>query len=205
MDELVMEVPGAFSPEFCEVLIDKFEKEGKAKEPGRIGPQGEICPEIRDSLNLEMHLNKNWAVIVENIREVLFKEVQDYLDDIHTEFTGSLYAGGYDANYTIMKYSPGSVGYDWHNDFMLDDIHRKGGVRTITWMIYLNECEGGETEFKFGKKIKPETGKVVFFPSTWCMIHRGCPVISGSKYLCVGWFYSMWNLTPGLCDEIPKA
>jgi len=198
-----MEVPGAFSPEFCNMMIEKFEAEGKAKAPGRIGPWAEVIPEIRDSLNLEMHLTKNWAPIVENIRDVLFVKVQAYLDDIHTEITGSLYAGGYDANYTMMKYSPGSVGYDWHNDFMYDDDPNRIGCRTVTWMIYLNECEGGETEFKFGKKVKPETGKVVFFPSTWCMIHRGCPVISGNKYLCVGWFYSTWNKTAGLSEAKP--
>ena len=74
---------------------------------------------------------------------------------------------------------------DYHPD--------KFGVRTVTWLFYLHECGGGETEFKYGRKIKPETGKVVFFPSTWCMIHRGCPVTEGQKYLCVGWFYSTWN------------
>ena len=61
-------------------------------------------------------------------------------------------------------------------------------------ILYLNEdFEGGETEFLNGRKIKPETGKLVLFPSTWCMVHRGCPVTEGQKYLCVGWFYSTWN------------
>ena len=193
MDDLVMEIPGAATPEFCEMMIKKFEQEDRTVQPGLIGPRAEVDKTVRDSHNLEMHLLPDWEGVGEDVRKMLFSRLKTYLDEIHVGKTRSLYQNGYDGSYTMMRYDPGSVGYDWHNDFSYDNHPSRPGCRTVTWLFYLNECGGGETEFKWGRKIKPETGKLVFFPSTWCMVHRGCPVTEGQKYLCVGWFYSTWN------------
>ena len=193
MDDLIMEIPGAATPEFCEKLIERYEKEDRAIRRGLVGPLGDYRPEVRDSHNLEIHQLPHWNDAVAEIRGMLFSRLTKYLDDIHTEITGSLYQGGYDSSYTILRYDPGSQGYDWHNDFMYDNHPDRIGCRTVTWLFYLNECGGGETEFRWGRKIKPETGKVVFFPSCWSMVHRGCPVTEGSKYVSVGWFMSTWN------------
>ena len=186
MDDLVMEIPGAATPEFCEMMIKKFEQEDRTVQPGLIGPRAEVDKTVRDSHNLEMHLLPDWEGVVEDVRKMLFSRLKTYLDEIHVGKTRSLYQNGYDGSYTMMRYDPGSVGYDWHNDFSYDNHPSRPGCRTVTWLFYLNECGGGETEFKWGRKIKPETGKLVFFPSTWCMVHRGCPVTEGQKYLCVG-------------------
>ena len=187
-----MEISGAATPEFCESLIDKFELDNR-KASACIGPKAEEVKTIRDSTNLEMNLYADWQPIVRELRAMVYSRLTEYLDTIHVGLTKSMFESGYDANYTMMKYVPGSVGYTWHNDFMYDNFTDRGGVRTVTWLFYLNECGGGETEFLNGRKIKPETGKLVFFPSTWCMVHRGCAVTEGNKYLCVGWFYSTWN------------
>lgn len=69
------------------------------------------------------------------------------------------------------------------------------GPRIYTFIIYLNECEGGETEFpKLGVKIKPQKGKAILFqnidenldliPES---MHGGCPVISGRKWIANKW------------------
>ena len=193
MDDLIMEIPGAATPGFCEMMIKKFEQEDRAVQPGMIGPRAEVDKTVRDSHNLEMHLLPDWEGVVEDVRKMLFSRLKTYLDEIHVGKTRSLYQNGYDGSYTMMRYDPGSVGYDWHNDFSYDNHPSRPGCRTVTWLFYLNECGGGETEFLNGRKIKPETGKLVLFPSTWCMVHRGLPVHSGEKYLCVGWLCSTWN------------
>jgi hypothetical protein len=201
MKELIMEIPGAATPEFCDMMIEKYESDAR-KRAALVGPAAELNKNIRDSVNLEMNLLPDWKPIVEDIRGMIYSRLPKYLDEIHVGLTHSLFENGYDSSYSMMKYEPGSVGYTWHNDFLWDNFSNKGGCRTITWLFYLNECEGGETEFRFsGEKIKPEKGKLVFFPSTWCMVHRGNPVISGEKYLCVGWLHSTWN--KGL-DKIPN-
>ena len=71
------------------------------------------------------------------------------------------------------------------------------GQRTWTFMIYLNDVEGGgATEFvKLGKKVYPKQGRAVIWnnlhpdgsPNTLTM-HRGTPVTGGEKYIVTKWF-----------------
>ena len=190
-----MEFPGAATPGFCQSLIDRYESDTR-KKAARVGPEGRTDKLTRDSINLEMNTLPDWKNEVDEIRQMIYSRLTKYLDDIHIRDTHSMWVNGYDSSYSLMKYVPGSVGYTWHNDFIYDDFtNDRGGVRTVTWLFYLNDdFEGGETEFKYGgHKIKPETGKLVLFPSSWTMVHRGNPVITGVKYLCVGWLYSTWN------------
>ena len=187
-----MEIPGAATPEFCDGMIEKFESDSR-KRPGLIGPEGAVDKKIRDSNNLEMNLYPDWKPIVDDIRRMIYSRLIEYLDTIHIGKTNSMWSSGYDTSYTMMKYTPDSVGYNWHNDFMFDDQTGRGGCRTVTWLFYINDCEGGETEFGDGTRIKCEQGKLVLFPSTWCMTHRGHPPIGGDKYLGVGWLCSTWN------------
>ena len=192
MDDFIMEIPGAATPEFCQLMIDKYELDTR-KQAAMVGPAAEVRKEIRSSINLEMNLLPDWKPIVDDIRGMIFSRLVEYVDNIHVGKLKSLYQNAYDSSYTMMKYTPGPVGYDWHNDFLYDTFSGRGGVRTVTWLFYLNDCDGGETEFINGKKVKCETGKLVLFPSDWTMLHRGCPVNTGEKYLCVGWIYSTWN------------
>ena len=73
----------------------------------------------------------------------------------------------------------------------------RGGQRSWTAMIYLNEPdEGGATRFKtIGKTIQPETGKLL----TWnnllpdgtpnpATLHQGMKVRRGTKYVLTKWF-----------------
>ena len=55
--------------------------------------------------------------------------------------------------------------------------------RMIAMLFYLNDVDGGETEFISGKKIIPSTGKLVMFPSSWNFIHRGVTPNKGKKYI----------------------
>ena len=191
MNEYIMEIPGAATPEYCEMMIEKFEQDGR-HHPALVG-DGRNDQEIRSSVNLEMPHFPEWKSVMQDIKWMIDSHLKKYLDEIHTEMTGSPWVGGYYQDFTMMRYDPGGVGYKWHNDFIFDVFSPRRGVRTITWLFYLNECDGGETEFKCGKVIKPEAGKLVMFPASWTMVHRGCPVNSGSKYLCVGWLFSTWN------------
>lgn len=73
----------------------------------------------------------------------------------------------------------------------------RGGQRSWTAMIYLNEPGGGgETNFpKAGMCITPRTGMLVM----WCNVnpmgateertlHEGCAVTAGTKYIVTKWF-----------------
>ena len=62
--------------------------------------------------------------------------------------------------------------------------------RVMAYTLYLNSVEeGGETEFLYqGVKIKPEPGKLVFFPAYYTHPHRGNPIYKGIKYIVSGWY-----------------
>jgi len=73
----------------------------------------------------------------------------------------------------------------------------RGGQRSWTAMIYLNQPEdGGATRFKtIGKTVQPETGKLL----TWnnllpdgtpnpATLHQGMRVRTGTKYVLTKWF-----------------
>ncbi len=82
---------------------------------------------------------------------------------------------------------------------------RRGGQRTWTAMVFLNEpAAGGETDFKeLGLAIVPERGTLL----TWnnldrdghtnpATLHAGTPVIEGRKYVITQWYrHQPWNIT----------
>jgi hypothetical protein len=72
----------------------------------------------------------------------------------------------------------------WH----FESDSRGHSNRVLTWIIYLNEVEGGETEFLYlSKRIKPEVGTLVLFPAAFTHTHRGNPPLDKKKYIATGW------------------
>ncbi len=73
----------------------------------------------------------------------------------------------------------------------------RGGQRTWTAMLYLNEVEaGGETDFpRLGLAIRPETGMLVAWDNldrqgrpNRAVLHAGNPVERGVKYVVTQWY-----------------
>jgi hypothetical protein len=68
--------------------------------------------------------------------------------------------------------------FRWHNDEGDNDSYFIG-------LIYLNSIKhenGGATEFLDGKKVQPEAGKLLLFPSNWSTPHRGM-FVTEHKYV----------------------
>lgn len=87
--------------------------------------------------------------------------------------------------FTLLKYRDKSEEYGWH----VDGADAGLRYRFVTGVFYLNTVDrGGETEFKMQeRKIKPQEGSVLMFPSGWEYEHRGLPPIGGSKYIITAW------------------
>ena len=86
----------------------------------------------------------------------------------------------------IQKTLPTEGYHVWHIE------HNKGfenEPRAFVFSVYLNDVEeGGETEFlHFSKRVKPKTGRIVFWPAAFPYIHRGNPPLSGEKYILTSW------------------
>ena len=101
----------------------------------------------------------------------------------------------------IVKYEVGGE-YKIHQDFFhpntdyYDNEMSKGGQRTLSALIYLNDdFEGGATDFPTWKKtITPEKNKLVIWKNVkdngeleYDSLHSGLPVTKGVKYIGIIW------------------
>jgi hypothetical protein len=172
----------ALSKETCKGIIDLFERSPHLK--GRIG-KGIVNTEIKKTFEFLIEGNV-WKEYDAILCESLYRALDNYsiqvinkcnnntLVDKKLTFTG----------YQIQKYIKYDGYYIWHTDFV---INNEKSARKITFLWYLNDIEeGGETYFYNGK-VKPETGKLLLFPSTWTYNHKGNMPKSDDKYIITGW------------------
>lgn len=87
-----------------------------------------------------------------------------------------------------LQKTPPRGGYHfWH----CENFNKETANRALAWMIYLNDIpEGeGETEFIWQKRrVQPEAGKCLLWPTQFTHTHRGNPVYSTTKYIATGWY-----------------
>ena len=81
--------------------------------------------------------------------------------------------------------------FSWHYETQGDFFKKIN--RRFVWMLYLNTVEkGGKTQFFKSKdediiEIKPEVGKLVFWPAGETHWHRSAPDLKETKYILTGW------------------
>ena len=102
-----------------------------------------------------------------------------------TEVVPSLTNFGFTSGLTLLQKTCPMQGY--HN-FHCEDTSYNTSGRTLTWMVYLNTVERGETEWLYQRKrVSPQKGMVVLWPGSFTHLHRGNPPMS-DKYVATGWF-----------------
>lgn len=176
--DLTFELKNNLSSKLCSDIIERFEFDDR-KQPG--ATSGGIKPEMKNSLDLMISNLVEWEDVVRVLDDTLKRNMLRY-----QEFLYQVLPNGYNimdtlhSSYQIQK----SGYYRWHHDAKIE----YGRERILTFIWYLNTIEeGGETGFLY-KKIKPETGKFVFFPATWDYVH--CGFDAQNKYIITGW---MWR------------
>lgn len=108
------------------------------------------------------------------------------------------------------RYTEGQQ-FKHHHDFFHEteaywqDERRRGGQRTWTAMMYLNEPEeGGATDFKeLGLAVPPERGTLLVWNNidrhgrpNMATLHAGTPVVAGRKYVITQWYRVFpWSLS----------
>ena len=77
----------------------------------------------------------------------------------------------------------------WHCEVFPQAPHNEALHRSLLWMVYLNDVvEGGQTEFFYQQRsIQPRAGRMVIAPAYFTHTHRGCPPVSGDKYILTSW------------------
>lgn len=180
-----------FSEEFCDNLIDLFEKKNAEKETyvGRMA--GGINPNVKNTTEI------NLFDYPEYINNQTFYSVLN--NHVNNHFLGNLPGRFYfDAparvfigacNYEIcqiQKYEKGVGHYEsWH----IEIENLPSSNRVFSMIVYLNDVEeGGETGFLYSDlKIKPKKGALVIFPSAFPFVHCGFKPISNDKYIIATW------------------
>jgi Rps23 Pro-64 3,4-dihydroxylase Tpa1-like proline 4-hydroxylase len=172
---------------FCKHLIEKFEKDDRIH-PGVIDRDSTVDLSIKKTTDLHISRYDEWK----EEDKILFDSLNSNLDEYFFKLislNSSLGIPGEDnyrdTGYMIKRYFPDDY-YNWHHDHAIDDCK----FRVLTFIWYLNDVKkGGHTEFIDGTKIKPKCGRLLFFPSTWTLVHRGVSPINQNKYICTGWLY----------------
>jgi len=187
-DDFIAVFPGAFSAAFCDSVISRFSDEVKNNRTwGR---------------SSDHHVKNDRAV---TLNKPDYKELAEYdtnigglIDDFNSVFWGRCYtaytkkysvlndAGKHTVRcYKVQKTEPSGGYHVWHYEDSCVELSR----RIAVYILYLNTVtDGGETEFLYmRKRIQPEKGTLVIFPSNYPWTHRGNPPLSESKYIMTGW------------------
>ena len=177
-DPLFVEFRNNISDDFCNHLIEKFEGDDR-KGPGltHVG----VNPDWKTSTDLHITPLEEWKEEDDTLYEHLSKAFSEYVGYVYDLLQQELPINS-DKGYQIQKTEPDGF-YKHHYDA---EITNPFEDRILTYIWYLNEPMGGETKFWWKGSVKPETGKLLLFPSTWNNIHEGTPPLT-DKYICTGW------------------
>jgi len=175
----------SLSPDICDTIINKFNDNPSNKRKGVCG-QG-YNANVKCSTDYSItHNDENWRDIYQLLLSNLHNSIIQYEAQInnsqYTHFKNTYLKS---TVFQLQHYSKNNGKFLFHNDSRID--LNKKEERTLVYMWYLNDVNvGGETDF-IDFNIKPTTGKLVLFPSTWTYPHCANIPISNDKYIITGW------------------
>ena len=179
-DKSIFEMKNVFTAEECQAFIDYHEQSPNKR-------RGALSRQIHDFSNPKKITTD---VYITDGTNNLLKRYIEGLKKVHMEYTKHLHIiygensllpiinKGYSLAIQIQRTDKGGH-FHWHSDYTES--------RILAIIIYLNDIDeenGGSTEFNSGRKVQPETGKVLMFPTTDLHIHRGNTILNGHpKYI----------------------
>ena len=184
---IIREYTNNLSREFCDHLIQKFEKQPD-KYQGTVGAR-QVDTNVKDSLDYKFSGNEDWYIEDDYVQNKLFDASLPFIKE-HCDLLGYTFPNGVasSSGFQIQRTLPGTIGYKWHSDENYWFCHesRRAMRRMLTYLWYLNDCEEGYTEFA-DRRITPECGKLILFFADPALLHRGIAPKTGKKYIMTGW------------------
>lgn len=176
----------AISPSSAEDIINTLETKLDGSSPqfawqgAMVTEADEVVSSARNCVDFKINSVSMGPVNEQNkdlyrIHELAFRSIKPCVDDYGSYWGVGV---GYYEAFNFVKYDGPGTHFKIHAD------HGPAYVTTISVVAYLNEnYEGGELYFpRFNLTIKPKTGDVVVFPSTYIYEHASQDMISGTKY-----------------------
>lgn len=185
MPDFILHKEKAFSPEYCEKVIEEFDR---AEQMGNVinrQQNGEGYKLRKDDTAFfpSKHTTAECLDVVQGFNEVFWAQIYpEYAQQYQILNDCDKHHIWY---HKVQKTNPGQGYHIWHTENM----DRKSSTRLLTWILYLNDIEeGGETEFLYyGKRIQPRQGDFILWPAGFTHTHRGNPPLSETKYIMTGW------------------
>lgn len=182
---VVYEIQGVLTAKECANLIDFARTKGMDR--------SEVWAD-KNTLNEASRKSKQtWILDEEHRVAEKMAKVAELFSGIDKSHQEQLQVAMYEPRGMFVDHYDACVSEDPENCLRMN---KGSGQRRATLLVYLNDdFEGGETEFgEVGFKIKPATGKGIFFWSTRedeSLIteskHRGNEVLGGSKWIATKW------------------
>jgi len=163
----VLTLDGVLSEQECAALVAEAEATGFDHAPITT-PRGFLMvPEVR---------NNTRVMVDDQVRaRWLWERMRSWIPAEHR----SARVVGLNERLRYYRYRPGQY-FEWHHDgaFCRSTTERS----MLTLMLYLSDgFTGGHTEFAEAEPVVPKRGMAVMFEHV--MVHRGAPVLSGTKYV----------------------
>ena len=183
----IEEYPNAFSQEYCDKVIARFEQMAKVNQVDGSGKSLRHNADSRVVYDWAPHYNMIYHD--PDLVTEFYETVNKIYFDQYVKKYGILKEGV--AKHTpkgmsVQKNGPKEGYHVWH----VESESLESSSRVSVYMLYLNTIkEVGTTEFLYqGIKTTPVAGKLVIFPALWTHPHRGNPIYDGYKYIITGWF-----------------
>jgi prolyl 4-hydroxylase len=173
LNEFIQIYENALSLDICDFLIDLFEQSSE---------KHEHIENNRKPNFTQFNLTENREV-TETVNEVhneIIRTTLNYRNEYYNKFDSRIFPEKHAfEQYRIKRYLPDSnEAFDTH----VDVIDYKTSRRYLSFMWYLNDNDGGQTEF-LDLTIQPEKGKLVVFPPLWMFPHKGNEPAFNPKYI----------------------
>ena len=176
----------------CDRLIEFFEENPELQSPGMVS-SNTVVKEIKDTTDIYIVSDRSnyERATTQLIYKKCFEGIEQYIRNFQKlgldrgdAFNPSVFSAQMEyGEFTypqIQKVVKGGF-FNWHSDMSPTQI------RVLHFIFYLNDSNsytGGKTEFCDGRIIEPKKGKLLIFPCSAQLIHRGNVVKEGVKYIC---------------------
>jgi hypothetical protein len=161
------------APEVCDDLVDFFERNPEHHEMVRLEGHRQFA-----QVNLQMH--EEWNGFSDVLTEKFKEYIEVYCDDCNV--TNMMFPQQFAFEmYRMKRYLPNGID-EFHDHVDVGNLD--SARRFLVFFLYLNEPEGGTTDFpQYNISVKPKKGSMLMFPPLWTHLHAGRKPINLPKYI----------------------